>query len=143
MSTSAEIHINGNGRLDHDHILRPRAVKPGNPAVLRAMSEDGLLAPNGTKDLPETGVTTGQTRSVSSILLEILLTDAAGALLPLLPMRHHRFSLYRLLGNSSALSNDVEYSLLSSMLHESRTSTTTATTETSKASISSFGSLSQ
>ena len=62
MSTSADVHVNGNGKPDHDHILRPRAVKLGNPAVVRAMSEEGLLAPNGTKDLPGTGVTTGQTR---------------------------------------------------------------------------------
>ena len=41
MSSSADIRVNGDGiENGHDHILRPRAVKPGNPAVLRARSED-------------------------------------------------------------------------------------------------------
>ena len=44
MSTSAEVTVNGNGPANHDHILRPRAVKPGNPAVLRTRSDEGLLA---------------------------------------------------------------------------------------------------
>ena len=37
---------------DHDHILRPRPMKPGNPMVLRAMSEDreSGLKPNGGAD---------------------------------------------------------------------------------------------
>jgi sterol O-acyltransferase len=57
MSTSADVTVNGNGSADHDHILRPRAVKPGNPAVLRAQSEEGLLAV-----VPENGNSSGQTR---------------------------------------------------------------------------------
>ncbi|KAG9229387.1 sterol o-acyltransferas-like protein [Amylocarpus encephaloides] len=44
MSTSAEVPVNGDGSADHDHILRPRALKPGNPAVLRTQSDNGLLA---------------------------------------------------------------------------------------------------
>ena len=42
MSTSYK-HTNGG-----DHILRPRPLKPGNPVVLRAMSEERSgLKPNG------------------------------------------------------------------------------------------------
>jgi sterol O-acyltransferase len=63
MSSSTDIHMNGNGDAIHDHILRPRAVKPSNPAILRAMSKD-RLAPNGNNELPETGTSTGQTRYV-------------------------------------------------------------------------------
>jgi sterol O-acyltransferase len=60
MSSSSDIRINGNGHTDHDHILRPRAVKPTNPAVFRAMSEDGYLAAG--KEAAENGSSTGQTR---------------------------------------------------------------------------------
>ncbi|KAH6667866.1 sterol o-acyltransferas-like protein [Halenospora varia] len=49
MSTSADVFVNGNGRAEHDHILRPRAVKQGNPAVLRTLSEEGLLSVDGSK----------------------------------------------------------------------------------------------
>lgn len=48
-----------NGALDH--ILRPRPVKPGNPRVLRAQSEDregGLKAAGG----PESNVQSGISR---------------------------------------------------------------------------------
>ncbi|RDW71083.1 hypothetical protein BP6252_07646 [Coleophoma cylindrospora] len=41
MSSSADVFTNGNGH--HDHILRPRAIKPSNPSVVRTLSEDGLL----------------------------------------------------------------------------------------------------
>ena len=41
---------------EHDHILRPRAIKPGNPMVLRAQSEDRGLKPNGAAEIPSTGV---------------------------------------------------------------------------------------
>jgi len=61
MSYSTDIHVNGNGDTQ-DHILRPRAIKASNPAVLRAMSEDGYLTANGTKETAETGISTGQTR---------------------------------------------------------------------------------
>ncbi|KAH8665120.1 sterol o-acyltransferase-like protein [Tricladium varicosporioides] len=60
MSTSADVYVNSNGRAEHDHILRPRAVKPGNPAVLRTLSEEGFLSVDGSKDLAN-GNTSGQT----------------------------------------------------------------------------------
>jgi sterol O-acyltransferase len=64
MSTSAQVQVqlNGNGNIGHDHILRPRAVKPGNPGVLRTLSEEGLLAPDATKDASLNGNVSGQTR---------------------------------------------------------------------------------
>jgi sterol O-acyltransferase len=46
MSSSADIQMNGNAHTSHDHILRPRAVKPANQAVLRTLNEEGLLAAN-------------------------------------------------------------------------------------------------
>ena len=58
--------MNGNGDA-HDRILRPRAVKPPNPAILRAMSND-KLAPNGNREQPESGTSTGQTRHVLETL---------------------------------------------------------------------------
>lgn len=45
---------------NHDNILRPRAVKPMNPEVLRALSEDGYFKHNGSN---ENGKTTAETRS--------------------------------------------------------------------------------
>jgi len=57
MSSSSDIHINGNGNANHDHILRPRAVKVSNPAVLRAMSDDGYLTAKATKEIAENGST--------------------------------------------------------------------------------------
>ncbi|CZR68454.1 related to acyl-CoA sterol acyltransferase [Phialocephala subalpina] len=66
MSTSADIQINGNGHANHDHILRPRAVKPGNPAVLRTLSEEGLLAPDSAKDALLDGSISGQTSGRST-----------------------------------------------------------------------------
>lgn len=57
MSTSADHHTNGNGNTDH--ILRPRAVKLGNPMVLRAQEEEGLTVGNH-KELAESA--SGQTR---------------------------------------------------------------------------------
>jgi sterol O-acyltransferase len=58
MSSSADIHTNGNGYANHEHILRPRAVKPANPAVLRTLSEEGLLAAENVQN----GSISGQTR---------------------------------------------------------------------------------
>jgi sterol O-acyltransferase len=58
MSSSADIHTNGNGNARHEHILRPRAVKPNNPAVLRTMGEEGLLAVESMQN----GSVSGQTR---------------------------------------------------------------------------------
>ena len=62
MSSSADVYANGNGNANHDHILRPRAVKPGNPAVLRTLSEEGLLASSNGKDGSVNGGISGQTR---------------------------------------------------------------------------------
>lgn len=39
-----------------DHILRPRPVKPGNPMILRAQSEEGSLKPNGNHDGQLSGI---------------------------------------------------------------------------------------
>ncbi len=50
--------MNGNGHTHHEHILRPRAVKPANPAVLRTLSEEGLLATDNVQN----GNISGQTR---------------------------------------------------------------------------------
>ncbi|TVY39908.1 putative sterol O-acyltransferase [Lachnellula occidentalis] len=61
-TTSAEPQLNGHNKADHDHILRPRPVKPGNPDVLRTLSEEGLLTINGTKEDSQTdGNMSGQT----------------------------------------------------------------------------------
>ena len=64
MSSSADIYMNGNGNgnANDDHILRPRAVKPGNPAVLRTLSEEGLLSNGNSIDGSINGATSGQTR---------------------------------------------------------------------------------
>jgi sterol O-acyltransferase len=48
MSSSAEIHTNGDANSAQDRILRPRAVKATNPVVLRALSDEGYLSANGT-----------------------------------------------------------------------------------------------
>jgi len=58
MSSSADIQMNGNGHTSHDHILRPRAVKPANQAVLRTLNEEGLLAADNVQN----GNISGQTR---------------------------------------------------------------------------------
>ncbi|KAL3419563.1 MBOAT family protein [Phlyctema vagabunda] len=62
MSTSADLLVNGNGH--HDHILRPRPMKPLNPSVQRTLSEEGLLVNGGVKEFPETN--TGQTSGRST-----------------------------------------------------------------------------
>lgn len=59
MSSSTDIHTNGNGNANYDHILRPRAVKPANPDVLRALNDDGYLT---AKDGMENGGSTAHTR---------------------------------------------------------------------------------
>jgi sterol O-acyltransferase len=65
MSSSADIHTNGNGHaVNNEHILRPRAVKPANPAVLRTMSEEGLLAIENVQN----GSISGQTRYGTQLL---------------------------------------------------------------------------
>ncbi|PSS25414.1 hypothetical protein M430DRAFT_63979 [Amorphotheca resinae ATCC 22711] len=58
MSSAADIHINGNGSTNHDQILRPRAVKPSNAVLLRAMGEEGYI---GARETPENGGSTAQT----------------------------------------------------------------------------------
>lgn len=63
MSTSSEPFLSSNGKENHDHILRPRAVKPGNPVIIRALGEDGLLSVSGNKDASQhNGIASGQTR---------------------------------------------------------------------------------
>lgn len=56
MTISAESRMNGN----NDNLLRPRAVKPMNPEVLRALNGDGHFKTNGSD---ENGKTTAETRS--------------------------------------------------------------------------------
>ncbi|MCJ1337867.1 hypothetical protein MMC09_003151 [Bachmanniomyces sp. S44760] len=49
----------------HDHILRPRAVKPGNPMVLRAQSQEGILKPPSiTGDIPNSGLSSGRSTPI-------------------------------------------------------------------------------
>lgn len=43
-----------------DHIIRPRPVKPSNPMVLRAQSEEGSLKPNGHIDTIMSGTSSGR-----------------------------------------------------------------------------------
>ncbi|RDL41116.1 O-acyltransferase [Venustampulla echinocandica] len=64
MSTSAEILVNGNGKAGHGHILRPRAVKPPNPAVLRTQSEEGLLVVSEDGNGNISGQTSGRSTPV-------------------------------------------------------------------------------
>lgn len=47
MSSSARHDVQN----DPDNIVRPRAVKPGNPMVLRAMSEEGAIKVDPTSEL--------------------------------------------------------------------------------------------
>lgn len=58
MATSADPYMNGN----HDHILRPRAVKPMNPEILRAQVEDGYFSTNGHTLKVENVASSSQTR---------------------------------------------------------------------------------
>lgn len=62
MSTSADVHTNGDS---HEHILRPRAVKPPNPAVIRTISEEGLQPTIAITDVSEEGSVTDLTRCAS------------------------------------------------------------------------------
>ncbi|KAK0101371.1 hypothetical protein ONS95_006546 [Cadophora gregata] len=64
MSTSSDFMGNGNGH--HDHILRPRATKPGHPAVLRTLSEERLLTVSKPKDIVNNENTSGQTSGRST-----------------------------------------------------------------------------
>ncbi len=54
--------MNGNENATHDHILRPRAIKPGNPAILHTRSEEGLLAVATSAEPSLNGTISGQTR---------------------------------------------------------------------------------
>ncbi|MCJ1399527.1 hypothetical protein MMC11_002729 [Xylographa trunciseda] len=56
MASTASSHDQDN----HDHILRPRAVKPGNPMVIRAMSEEQTLKPNGLAHTHQSGLSSGR-----------------------------------------------------------------------------------
>ncbi|TVY73248.1 putative sterol O-acyltransferase [Lachnellula suecica] len=67
MSTSTDAHLNAVGKSGDDHILRPRAIKPGNKDVLRALGDDGLLAVNGNKDaFQQNGIASEQTSGRST-----------------------------------------------------------------------------
>jgi hypothetical protein len=55
MTISAELRM-----YRDDNILRPRAVKPMNPEVLRTLSEEGFLKADRSY---ENGKTTTETRS--------------------------------------------------------------------------------
>ncbi|PQE18177.1 MBOAT family protein [Rutstroemia sp. NJR-2017a BBW] len=63
MSTSADIYTNGDS---HEHILRPRAVKPPNASVIRTISEEGLQPTIAVTDVLETGSATGLTSNKNS-----------------------------------------------------------------------------
>ncbi|CAG8959194.1 hypothetical protein HYFRA_00012551 [Hymenoscyphus fraxineus] len=60
MSTGTDILLVGNGLPDDEHILRPRPRKPGNPAIIRTLSEDGRLSAS------ENGNISGQTSGRST-----------------------------------------------------------------------------
>jgi hypothetical protein len=119
MSSAADIHMNGNGNTNHDQILRPRAVKPSNAVLLRAMGEEGYI---GARETPENGGSTAQTRHTSPPLFMIQLTAAVdGQLLSPLTLLHPPIpSLPR--ESSSEQSSAKDCSPLSSMLLESPTS---------------------
>ena len=72
MSSSMDIHVNGNENGHHDHILRPRAIKPTNRAIQRTLSEDGLSMINCTNEVTENGTATGQTRHVNIYILDFM-----------------------------------------------------------------------
>jgi sterol O-acyltransferase len=106
MSSSADIHVNGNGNAHHEHILRPRAVKPANPAVLRTMSEEGLTA----AESPQNGSISGQTRdALSSLDTPTQLTSTVDDRHRFLQMRLLQCSRYPRLENSSELSSGADY----------------------------------
>jgi hypothetical protein len=132
MSTSAEIRVNGNGNAHHEHILRPRAIKPGNQAVLRTMSEEGLLP---GKENAQNGNASGQTRYAASPSSKTQLIATVAAQLQsqqMLPLRCSQ-SLQR--ESSSGLSNGGDCSRQLNMPREFRTSIPTAIIEISKVSI--------
>ncbi|MCJ1238448.1 hypothetical protein MMC14_006437 [Varicellaria rhodocarpa] len=58
-STASNSEQNG-----HSHILRPRAVKPGNPSVLRAQNEQQSLKPNGSSDHLSSALSSGRSTPV-------------------------------------------------------------------------------
>lgn len=140
MSSSTDIHINGNGDANYDHILRPRAVKPSNPAVLRAMSDDKLLAANGNKEILENGgSSTAQTRCGSPNLALDIANEKVVVQLQFQRMRRPQSSLYLPRESNCGLSNDAEYSLQLNMPPEFHISTPTAIIETFRAFIFCFG----
>lgn len=60
MATSSSQAQNGGP----DHIIRPRPVKPSNPMVLRAQSEEGTLKPNGHLDTGLSGASSGRSTPI-------------------------------------------------------------------------------
>jgi hypothetical protein len=135
MTTLAEIRMNG----DHDHVLRPRAVKPMNPEVLRTMSQEDYLKPNGYTS--ENGGTTGHTRlELPEMPLfifpdhHVVVPPRLSRQMPLLPCNQSPMR-----ESSSGHSNGAVYFLQSSTHHEYRTSTRRASTGISMASTYYFG----
>lgn len=63
MSSSADIGT-GNGHVSHEHILRPRAVKPGHPAVLRASRSTELAVADNLQSGNASGQTSGRSTPV-------------------------------------------------------------------------------
>ncbi len=53
-----------------DHILRPRPVKPSNPMILRAQSEEGTLRPNGQTESQLSAMSTALSRYYDLALLQ-------------------------------------------------------------------------
>ena len=111
MSTSADIQTNGNGHTSHDHILRPRALKPANPAVIRAISEEGLLSVESA----ESNTTSGQTRYILSPDRQTRLTISVAVRLQSQQMHHRRNTLYHRRESSYEQSNEDDCSLPLSM----------------------------
>jgi hypothetical protein len=58
MSTTTSAQANGT----EDNILRPRAIKPQNPQILRTQSEEGALKHLSPLQPDENVTITGQTR---------------------------------------------------------------------------------
>ena len=117
MSSSA-LH---DAQNDADNIARPRAVKPGNPMVLRAMSEEGAIKANPTLETPHTD---GSRSLLHLPTSRGRLTSQAAAVrhhfLPTLPLR---FSLYPQLESMCGHRSNTGCFRLSNIPHEYRTST--------------------
>lgn len=105
-----------------DSIRRPRPIKPGNPMVLRAQSEEGSLKPShGSEQLPS-----GISRYICDVFhlknrTQITRTPVVAQPL-FLPMPLLPFSPSLLLGSRYERSRSIEYSRLLNMPRESLTS---------------------